>query len=667
MKKFQKLCFLALAVLTAGASLSVRGARAITPRQLAAPSSAGERQVSYASFGGNDLAALLEDGERPLSQVVAKIVLPAARDGSLPPAVAGCLDRIRAFALRVTERGKGDDEGSAVFAGEIDGELPEVPGVPASAAQSFPEGASILPAGTCVLNGDDVYFAFLSRGGGRFLLAARGDPSLLSAMAVAPEETPPEAPRAGNAPVWAAWSFEPTRLSKIFREDFLPKALSTPLRAEAVLDQTDSSIRAHVRVNAEEFFGDAEVPRFDEKPLLIGGDSLCALLSFEGLNAVLAAGWKKLVSSASEYGIGEDELASILSHRVTVGIAGKSSSFFGALPGFYVHLAGADGDTAGKLLSIAQQNAALGLSKTEEFSRGKWKGVRATRWSPVQAYAAASDEGFVIAVQDSGGLGRAPDAAPEIERAIEDKHRFVFAVDTRTLLDSVDSAIGALGSLFLKEKRQREIKSAFSVMKAFGCVTFVADNLSEGDAELFVSQPEFGRLLDDAAEKIALTAPAPQEQQEEPELPSAEEVSPPEPAPEGDETFASAAARFTRIFPGASVEPREETASAIYDGKPVTMTVARTPEGGALIRFASETSSSLLNIGPDRAERLVRRWREVFPSSACELRSERNGDETDIELSLTVPVSQAASDADFTSRADRFLAALDGFYDLLAE
>ena len=85
---------------------------------------------------------------------------------------------------------------------------------------------------------------------------------------------------------------------------------------------------------------------------------------------------------------------------------------------------------------------------------------------------------------------------------------------------------------------------------------------------------------------------------------------------------------------------------------------------GTQLRFVSAVRSTALNIGPERAERVVRQWRENNPSSPCELSSERKGDVTEIELSMVAPYSDAVTDAEFVKLADRFLAELDSFYDL---
>ena len=128
--------------------------------------------------------------------------------------------------------------------------------------------------------------------------------------------------------------------------------------------------------------------------------------------------------------------------------------------------------------------------------------------------------------------------------------------------------------------------------------------------------------------------------------------------------FLRAAEQFRKMFPAASIVPHNYVASALYDGKPVTMTVTKIPEEDAQLRFVSAVRNTALNIGPERAERAARQWRENNPSSPCELTSERKGDIAEIELSMVASYSEATTDAEFVKTADQFLAALDSFYDL---
>ncbi len=643
MKRLFKRCLFALLALATCAA----AARAVSPRALIEPFFAEGR---YTSFGGDDLGALLKAGAGPVSTAAAKFFASAAQNGSLPPSAAERLGEAGAFACRVGERTEKNGVPAVVFAAEIPGGFPSAPEDPAFDAGNVPPSAVLVPAGVAAQGGTSVFFAFLALGEQNFLAAA-SDPSFFAAMAAPAGDAPDREPPASDAPLWISCSVPPSKLTRLFREDILPAALKTPLRVEASLVQTEASILVRARTNLDEFCPGSAGPSRGEKPLLLGRDSLCALLSFEGPGALPARFWDALASAAAGLGIGEDELASILGHRVTLGLAGTSSGLFGAFPGFYAHLAGAKGPTAEKLLSLVERDAERKSARTEKFASGGWEGLRTPRWSLVSAYAAASDEGFVFAFGDSAELGRTARAAPEIERLVSENRRFIFALDARTLTDSVDSIVGALGGLFLDEERRRGAERALGLMDALERVTVSADSLSECEAEISVNPEAFGRLTDEAVRRFA---PSPDG------IPA---VPPPAGTAERDGAFAIAAARFKKLFPEAEIDERAASASALYDGKRVTMTASATADGRAGVRFAWAASGAELGIGPERAERLARQWRDENASSPCELKISRNGSAAEIELSLSVP---APRDGDgFVKRADRFLAALDAFCDLL--
>ncbi|MBP5212255.1 MAG: hypothetical protein J6Z30_05295, partial [Pyramidobacter sp.] len=464
MKTAVKRCFSVLLAVV----LLCQAARAIEPRQLISPFSSEEEHVT---LGGADLQALLKDDARPLGQIAAKIVMPLVREGTLQPSVKECVERMGAFAIHI---GKADDgRRDSVFAAEVAGELPPAPDDAGFAIENVPDGSALVPVGIYTLNDQKVYCAFLSRDGQNFIIAAGEDPALLSVMAAVPADVQAEAPRTGY-PLWLNGYTPPSRLSKVLKKDILPQALQMPLRYEVGLDQTDSSIRAHVWSNLNEFFASDDFPAARERPVLIGSDSLYGLLSFEGFAGALTPHQDKLEQAAAAVGLSPDDLASVLSGRVTIGAAGKSSSLIGSFPGFYIHLSGADRAVAEKLLALVSAAASRKTSKTEEFRLGKWHGVRMTRWAMLSACAAASDQGFVLALLNSSELERTPRPAPEISRMLAENHRFQLCLDAQALMNKLDSALGTLGSLFMSDEQQHQMGSAFKLMEAFGVFTLTA-------------------------------------------------------------------------------------------------------------------------------------------------------------------------------------------------
>ncbi|MBP5211249.1 MAG: hypothetical protein J6Z30_00175, partial [Pyramidobacter sp.] len=425
------------------AALLAVPALAISPRQLVSPFFAEEDHVT---LGGEDLRALLKDDARPLSQIAAKIVMPVVQSGSLQPAVADCLERVGAFAFHSGGKSEGEQR-EMVFAADVAGDLPTAPADAGFTIENVPEGTVLAPVGIYTLNGQKVFCAFLSRGDQNFIVGAKNDPALLSVLAAVPDEEQQERPPLAS-PLWLTGYTPPSKLSQAFKKDVLPQALQTPLRVEISLDQTERSIRAHVWSNMSDFFAREEIPVSGERPFLIGSDSLCGLLSFEGLRAALSAHWDKVAPAAAAFGLSEDDLAELLSRRITIGAAGKSSSLIGAVPGFYVHFAGADRAVGEKLLSLVRQAASHKSTKLEPFSQGRWHGVHMTKWAMFSAYAAASDQGFIVALQDTKELSRTPRPAPEIERLLAENHRFVLCLDTQALMNKLDSALGPLSSLF---------------------------------------------------------------------------------------------------------------------------------------------------------------------------------------------------------------------------
>ena len=652
------------------AVLLAASAGAITPRQLVAPFFLEEDHVA---LGGSDLRALLND-PRPLSQIAAKIALPLAREGALQPAVKDCLDRVGAFVFHNGVKTEEGEHRELIVAAEVLGDLPEAPRDAGFTIPDEIEGATLTPVGVYTVNGQKAYCAFLSRDGQNFIVAAKNDPSLLSVMASVPSDIQAEPVPA--SPLWLSGYTPPSKLSQLFKKGVLPEGLTKALRFTVALDQTERSIRAHVWSNLGEIITRDEVPVSGERPFLTGSETVYGLLSFEGLYNALGEHRDTIAKALTVAGLSEEEIASVLSRRVTVGAAGKSSSLFGSFPGCYVHLAGASRATAEKLVSLVKLAASQKSTKVAPFSQGSWRGVSMTKWM-FTAFAAASDQGFIIAFQDTKELGRTPRPAPEIARLLAENHAFLLCLDTQALADKLDSGLGMLGSLFLNDEQQRQIETALKTLEAFGVFTLTANSVEESDAELFVNEPAFGRLIDNLSARVMIAAPV----QPLPIAPPAVvvPVSPDMSAPNATvppesvqplvpnlemTMFLRAAGQFKKLFPAASIVPHNYLATALYDGKPVTMTVTKIPDEDAQLRFVSAVRNSALNIGPERAERAARQWRENNPSSPCELTSERKGDTTEIELSLIAPYSEAVSDAEFVKTADQFLAALDSFYDL---
>ena len=665
---FRRLASAALTVVLFAAS-----AEAVTPRQLVAPFFLEEDHIA---LGGSDFRALLND-PRPLSQIAAKIALPLAREGALQPAVKDCLDRIGAFVFHNGVKTEEGEHREMVAVAEVHGELPPAPPDAGFTIVDAPEGVTLTPVGIYTVNGQNAYCAFLSRDGQNFIIAAKNDPALLSVMAGVPADIQTEP--VPDSPLWLSGYTPPSKLSQVFKKGVLPEALTKPLRFTLALDQTERSIRAHVWSNLNEFFTRDEFPISGERPFLVGSENLYGLLSFEGLYNALGEHRDTVVQALSVAGLSEEEISSALSRRVTVGAAGKSSSLIGSFPGCYIHLAGASRTTAEKLVSLVKLAASQKSTKVEQFSQGPWQGVRMSKWM-FSACAAASDQGFVLAFLDSRELSRSPRPAPEIERLLTENHAFLLCLDTQALADKLDSGLGMLGSLFLNDEQQHQIENAIKTLEAFGVFTLTADSVEESDAELFVNAPAFGRLIDDLSARVKIAAPLQPKPIEQPAIvvpvspdaaapPPPQTSVPPEPVqplvPNLEmTTFLRAAGQFMKLFPSASIVPQNRLVSALYDGKPVTMTSTWFEGEGAQLRFVSAVRSTTLNIGPERAERIARQWRENNSSSPCELTSERKGDAVELELSMTTPYSEATTDAEFVKTADQFLAALDSFYDL---
>ena len=663
------------------AALLAASACAVTPRQLVAPFFVDE---DHLALGGRNLQELLND-TRPLSQIATKIALPLAREGVLQPALKECLDRIGAFVFHNGVKTEEGEHREMVLAAEVMGDLPAAPAEAGFDIADVPDGTTLVPVGVYTVNGQKAYCAFLSRDGQNFIVAAKNDPALLSVMAAVPADIQTEPEPA--SPLWLSGYTPPSKLSQAFKKDVLPDALTKPLRFTIGLDQTERSIRAHVWSNLSEFFTRDELPASGDRPFLIGSENLYGLLSFEGLYNALGDNRDKAVAAAAAVGLSEDDLAAVLSRRITIAAAGKSSSLIGSFPGAYIHLAGADRATGEKLVNLVKLAAAEKSTKAEPFTQGPWQGVRMSKWM-LTAYAAASDHGFVLAFQDTRELSRTPRPAPEIERLLAEKHDFVLCVDTQALADKLDSSLGMLSSLFLNDEQQRQIETALKTLEAFGVFTLVADSVEENDAELFVNPPAFARLIDNLSARIKVVAPAHPApgivppKQPQPSLPAVETPPVVAPAPKTPDApqphapvqafvpnlqtteFLRAAGQFKKLFPSASIAPQNSVVSALYDGKPVTMTLTRIPDEGAQIRFVSTVRSTTLGIGPERAERLARQWRENNPSSPCELETKRIDDVTEIELSMVADYPADMTDAAFVKQADKFLAALDSLYDL---
>ena len=515
-------------------------AGAVTTAQLVSPFFKEESRLSMSC---ENVKALFNDGARPLEQIFSKAAAAAME-----------LDEDPDFRELVLHAGSAEgrwryDVGArsvdtGVFAVELDDgfQLP-------FGSATFPLHLSAAPPGTtletlAVAGSEEspVYIALLTRGEQRFIVGASDDSTLLEAMAAVPDTEPLE-PKHAPAPIGFAFFLPQSQLPLLFGQRALPdKFLKAPFAFEVGISDTERSLRARLWSNASEIVafeaakGSADthpgyaLPPVQEKPLLVGGGPLLALLSVEKLlpseDALDSSLRQKLLPTLEKFGLTMSDLAEVLRGRITVAVAGRSSGLLGSYPGFYLHLSGANQRVCELLLGLLQKQAESRASvKTEPFAQRQWQGLRLSNNLLFSGYAASSPRGFIAAFQNSAELERTPSPADDIRNALAKPGYFAFSLDFPALRTELKKLIDRFGPPSADAERRRAAEAAVDALDAFGVFNITVTGPDGADAELFVREPQFGRLLDQKmreerrapadGEKPAGPDAAPEQRQEE--------------------------------------------------------------------------------------------------------------------------------------------------------
>ncbi|MST55192.1 hypothetical protein FYJ74_03935 [Pyramidobacter sp. SM-530-WT-4B] len=521
-------------------------AEAVTTAQLVSPFFKEESRLSMSC---ENVKALFNDGARPLEQIFSKAAAAAME-----------LDEDPDFRELVLHAGSAEGRwrydvgarsvGTGVFAVELDDgfQLP-------FGSATFPLHLSAAPPGTtletlAVAGSEEspVYIALLRRGGQRFIVGASDDSTLLEAMAAVPDTEPLE-PKHAPAPIGFAFFLPQSQLPLLFGQRALPdKFLKAPFAFEVGISDTERSLRARLWSNASEIVafeaakGSADthpgyaLPPVQEKPLLVGGGPLLALLSVEKLlpseDALDSSLRQKLLPALEKFGLTMSDLAEVLRGRITVAVAGRSSGLLGSYPGFYLHLSGANQRVCELLLGLLQKQAESRASvKTEPFAQGQWQGLRLSNNLLFSGYAASSPRGFIAAFQNSAELERTPSPADDIRNALAKPGYFAFSLDFPALRTELKKLIDRFGPPSADAERRRAAEATVDALDAFGVFNITVTGPDGADAELFVREPQFGRLLDQKmreerrapadGEKPAGPDAAPEQRQEEASGPGA--------------------------------------------------------------------------------------------------------------------------------------------------
>lgn len=494
-------------LLLAAALWSVPAA-AVTTAQLVSPFFKEECRISV---NCENVKTLFSNGSGPLEQIFSNAAAaiglnedPNFRELLLHAGSAECRWRCDASARNT---------GTGVFAVELDDEF-QLP----FGSELIPLQLSAAPPGTkletlTVAGSEEspVYIALLTRGGQRFIVGASDDSRLLETMASVTDTEPLE-PRHAQAPVSFAFFLPQTQLHTLLGKNELSARLKGPFAFEVGISGTERSLRAQLWSNAatlgasEPAKGSAgthpgyTLPPVQERPLLVGGGPLLALLSVEKLlpseDALNSSLRQKLLPSLESLGLTTSDLAEVLRGRITVAAAGRSGGLLGSYPGFYIHLSGANQRVCELLLELLQtQGESHASVAVEPFALGQWQGLRLSNKLLFSGYAAASPRGFIAAFQDSAELERTPSLTDDIRNALDDPAYFVFSLDFPALTLELKKLIDRFGSLSTDDRQRRTAKETVDAMDAFGVFNITVTAPDRASAELFVREPQFSRLL----------------------------------------------------------------------------------------------------------------------------------------------------------------------------
>lgn len=498
-------------LLLLAAALWAVPAGAVTTAQLVSPFFKEESRLSMSC---ENVKALFNNGSRPLERIFSKTAAAAMELDEDPD-----FRELVLHAGSVEGRWRYDvgarSVGAGVFAVELDDgfQLP-------FGSETFPLHLNAAPPGTTLetlavagSTESPVYIALLTRGGQRFIVGASDDSTLLETMAAVPDTEPLE-PKHAPAPIGFAFFVPPSQLPLLFGRSDLPgRFLKAPFAFEVGISDTERSLRARLWSNAngtgafEAAKGSADthpgyvLPPVQEKPLLVGGGPLLALLSVEKLlpseDALDGSLRQKLLPALENLGLTMSDLAEALRGRITVAVSGRSGGLLGSYPGFYIHLSGANRRVCDLLLGFLQKQAeSRAAVKTEPFAQGQWKGLRLSNNLLFSGYAASSPRGFIAAFQDSAELERTPSPADDIRNALDKPGYFAFSLDLPALRTELKKLIDRFGSPGMDDERRRTAEETVDAMDAFGVFNITVTGLDGADAELFVREPQFSRLLD---------------------------------------------------------------------------------------------------------------------------------------------------------------------------
>ena len=644
-------------------------AGAVTTAQLVSPFFKEESRLSMSC---ENVKALFNNGSRPLEQIFSKAAAAAME-----------LDEDPDFRELVLHAGSAEGRwrydvgarsvGAGVFAVELDKEfqLPFGDKTIPLQLNAAPPGTALETLAVAGSEESPVYIALLTRGEQRFIVGASDDSTLLETMAAVPDTEPLE-PKHAPAPIGFVFFVPPSQLPLMFGQRDLPdKFFKTPFAFEAGISDTERSLRARLWSTTSEIVafeaakGSADthpgyaLPPVQEKPLLVGGGPLLALLSVEkllpGEDALDSSLRQKLLPVMEKFGLTMSDLAEALRGRITVAVSGRSSGLLGSYPGFYLHLSGANQRVCELLLGLLEKQAkSRSSTETEPFTLGQWKGLRLSRNLLFSGYAASSPQGFIAAFQNSSELERTPSPADDIRNALARPSYFAFSLDLPALRAELKKLTDRFGLPGAKAERRRAAEAAIDALDAFGVFNITATGLNGADAELFVREPQFSRLLDrKMREKRDGRRGSDAEKQSGEEAPEAL-----------GGLRARAENQFRRVVGSCAAD--DGGIAAVYDGKPFSMELIA-GAGRTQARFLSHASSAALGVGADRAERLTRQWNREHPDGPCAAACVRDGDGATVTISMTADYDSSVSDAQFAEKIDRFLAGLDSFYDLLKQ
>lgn len=497
-----------LAVLAASAFLlSAAAAQAITPAQLTSPffPDAG------ITVEIKDVQQLIKNDKTPLEQFFSHFLFPSLKS-TTDSGVSAELDKVVSCTGRLRYRRENEKENDESFVWALELSEPIASGRTADFSLDArpPEGTTLQPfamiSGKEQDDGEEenrIYMAQMGRGEQHFLLVS-DNPALLSVMAGVPDSTNAEERRIAGQ-LWLGIDIPPSEISQIVNPALLPDLLSSPLFIEAAVSGTERSILLDVQFGSREngylpqlremFSGD-RTPS-SSAPLLVGGGSLLGLLSFE--NIFDADKLDKIRStvegSLKETGLNFDDLKEVLKGRITLGIAGTTSTPLGRFPGIYLHLSGANSHVCSVIMEQFEKGTAESKIKTEPFSTGPWKGLRNDSWALFSGYAAEGN-GLIIGLQDSSELLQTPDVAADMKDVLADRPQLTLNIDFTAIGGEISDLFHRIGGLLLSDEDKETADEVLKMIDILGVFNLTASDKGTAHAELFVREPQFVSFLD---------------------------------------------------------------------------------------------------------------------------------------------------------------------------